>query len=461
MCSPGRLRRFVPLWFIAMALGTALPINAVGAASLQVFVNCSSTAGGQTGSRLSPFRDIATAVATGRALGASYSDIKITVLPGTCSVSSPIVIDFPVRVQGSSVLNFDVEGWPLGTVQAGTDSRVEATAALGANPVFVVEPAAGASTLNGVSIRNLSIVGSPSGTSGSPAETLRIRDTQNLEVTDLVITAHAGKERVSPSAGIDLAGSSGYVKKSCVTGMAACGICIAGGTAGSPATVNVIQNRSVAHGAGALLLAGTGVTGGGTLTVQVNNNDFADNATGNLDFGIRVMAIGSRDLELPNSAHVAAYVNGNRLANNRYQLIVDAGFPPRNNGPVPATSCADEFPYSAEMSVQLNNNTVVNTTITQSPALVATSRAQVRLAPNNPNSKLVLWQYLSGSSVSILDPELSLTSAAPPFPFRDDAPLNDPFVNPTDGGSCVADLTPEHLANLVSYNGFALTGSNF
>jgi len=449
------------MWAVTVAISMALPVTTASAASLQLFVDCASGGTVVNGSRQKPFHDIASAVAAGRAQRSGYSDIKISVLPGTCNVSSTIVIDFPVRVQGSSVLNFDSDGRPVGTVQNGTDSRVIAADAIGANPVFAVEPPSGAQSVVGVTITNFSIVGTPSVTRGTQAATISVRNAQNLMISDLVVAAPAGKELASPTAGIDLTGTSGYLKKSYVKGVSACGICIAGGTSESPAVVNVIQNRSVANGAGGLLLAGTGVTGGDSLTAQINNNSFADNTTGAQGFGVRIIAIGSSLLELPNSAFLTAHLNGNSFANNRYQLIVDAGFPPRNKGPIPSTSCADEYPYLANMNIYLNSNAVTNTAITKSSGLVTTTRAQVWLAPNNPNGKSVLWQYLFGSSISIFDPELALTGASSQSPFLYDVPEADPFLNPTDGGSCAADWVNEALGDYVSYNGATLTGRNF
>jgi hypothetical protein len=159
---------------------------------------------------------------------------------------------------------------------------------------------------------------------------------------------------------------------------------------------------------------------------------------------------------------VTLYANGNEFSNNRYALIVDAGFPPRNKAPLPATTCADQTPYAGHVTVQFNDNSVIPGSATQSPALVTTTRAQVWLAPNNANSKLVLWQYLHGSTISIFDPALTLTTAGSSSPFRYDAPGNDRFLNGgADGGVCQDDYSQEWLGNAVSYNGSNLLDKNF
>jgi hypothetical protein len=243
-----------------------------------------------------------------------------------------------------------------------------------------------------------------------------------------------------------------------VSNVSACGFCIAGGTPVSPAYVYIIQNRAVANGAGSLLLIGTFEDGGATLTAQVNNNALSDNVKGTLGFGIRVAAIGSAKLAAPNDGHVTLYANGNEISNNRYALIVDAGFPPRNMAPLPATACADETPYKGHVSVQFNDNSVIPGPATLSPALVTTTRAQVWLA----NSKMVLWQYLHDSTISIFDPSLTLTGPGLSSPFHHDVPETDGYENGVpDGGVCSYDYSREFLGNSVSYNGSNLLGKNF
>lgn len=445
-----RLRAFligVALWFGMLGSPTSQAL-----AAYQLYVLDSAPPGG-TGSLQQPFNDIGTAVNAGRLLSASWGIIQINVAAGNYSVSSPIVIDYPLTLQGAAVLDFDLDGRPIGSVQTGTETRVTASATLGDNPVFYVRPKPGALSVAVINISRMMLKGSIAApTSGA----LRLEKAQAFTVSDLVV--NGAVTRVSPTAGIDVVASTGTLKRSFVAGHGSCGICVGAGTATSPAAVTLQQNRSKSNGAGGLLLSGTAfplieVSQG--LTAQVLNNDLSDNSTGNQGFGIRTIAIGTTVPPPQTIGRVTAQFNGNRIANNRYALIVDAGFPRRNNLPLPSTSCLDTRTFGGQLTLQLNANSVSGSIV--SPALVTTTRAQVWLAPaNNP---IAGWQYLHGASVLIQDPSLSLGGYGA---FRYEHPQADTFVNASGGGFCANDVSPELLGNLVIYNSNILPyGRNF
>jgi hypothetical protein len=252
-------------------------------------------------------------------------------------------------------------------------------------------------------------------------------------------------ESVFALTGIDAQASSGYIKRSYVTGVGACGICVSAGTSASPANVNVLNNRSVMNGAGGLLLQGTSfplVEVSESLQAQVNNNDLSQNTTAPQGFGVRVIAL-AQTVPLPQVAGKATIsLNGNRLTNNRYALVVDAGFPRRNALPWPSATCLDTRTFTGQLSVSLNDNVIGPSSVT--PALVSFTRSQVFQAPAaNP---IAGWQYLHNASISIADPALTLGGTDG---FRIDHQEVDQFV----GGNCPGDLVPEPLGNRLTYNG--------
>lgn len=448
----GRLNRIRAFLSASAGLVLLTTGSQAGAAALTLFVDCSLPAGSGTGSAQQPFSSIGAAVDAGRPLVGTYGPIKISIAPGTCNVSNPIVVDYSVRIQGSSVLDFDQSGRPVGTVQSNTDTRVVAGAGLGTNAVFTVQPAVGAATVRVVYVSNLSIIGAE-GATAAPAAMITVQKAQAVTVSDLVIRGAAAG--VVPGAGIDLSASTGYVQRSYVKGASACGICITGGSAVSPAAMVVTQNRAMGNGAGGLLLAGTGANGGATLTVQVNNNAFSDNSTGKQGFGIRAMAIGTAIVDAPNTGTVTAQITNNEMARNRYGMIIDAGWPPRNN--LTGTACLDNSAYVGKLTLSLSGNTGPAQTSTEAPALLTTTRAQVWLN----NQKLVRWQYLHNSTIIISDPSLTLSNGSNPSPFPHDAPLTDAFLNGgTDGGACSGDYRQEALGNTVIYNSSFLQGEN-
>jgi hypothetical protein len=309
---------------------------------------------------------------------------------------------------------------------------------LGVNPVIFVRPATGVPVVNGVTIANLTVEGTTEGSSTSPTETVKLQKVQGFAVTDLIVRG------VTAFTGIDTSASSGYIKRSYVTGALACGICVSAGTTASPATVNVLNNRSVQNTGGGLLLQGTSFPlreVSESLQAQVNNNDLSQNDTAPLGFGVRIFALG-QVVPTPQVAGKATVsLNGNRLANNRYALVVDAGFPRRNTLPLSSGIC-DARTFTGQLSVSLNDNTIGPSSVT--PALVSFTRSQVFQAPSgNPISA---WQYLHNASISIADPALTLGGTAG---FRIDHQEIDQFV----GGNCANDVIAEPLGNRLTYNG--------
>lgn len=134
---------------------------------------------------------------------------------------------------------------------------------------------------------------------------------------------------------------------------------------------------------------------------------------------------------------VRARLVGNRIADNRTGLMIDAGFPARNRR---ASGC-DERTFSGQLGLSLRGNSVTGSL--QRPSLVTFTRGQVITNA----SPLRDWQYLHDATFSIDDPELTLEEGLFDHAFAD------PFVNDaSNGGACPADETAEPLANSLIYN---------
>src|SRR5262245_36007674 len=80
---------------------------------------------GGNGSGKAPYGTIADAVARAESLGGAV----VVVEPGRYEVSSTIRIQSPIDLRGSNVMEVDSDGWPTGSVAAGTESRIVGTAA--------------------------------------------------------------------------------------------------------------------------------------------------------------------------------------------------------------------------------------------------------------------------------------------------------------------------------------------
>jgi len=421
-------------------LVAALP-SAAFAASLHLHVRASAGDGGD-GSALLPFNDLVSAVDAGRQNASRYSEITISVEPGEYTIRRTIQLDYSVKLQGSAIPVFDADGWPTDTSQPGSETILKAAESLGNSPVLLVTAAADASNVAGVSVAGFTVVGTARQTSQA---TVIIQKAQGFAVSEVLVNSNGA------FSGVYILAASGAIKKSYVSGAITCGICLGAGNEVSPATVDIVQNRLVQNGSGALLLAGTAYPLpeiGDLLTVRVLNNDLSRHTTGNQGFGIRIFTTGTVVPMPQTSGSVIAKINGNRIADNRYGLIIDAGFPRRNI----AGTCGDTRRFTGRIAVKFHDNVVARSAVT--PALLTFTRAQVFLNPTG--SPLSAWQYLHGASFSIDDPGLSLGGVIGANAFQIDHPYVDPFDNAAGTGTCQDDEVREPLENLLSYNGVTI-----
>lgn len=392
-----------------------------------IHVDDGAAAGGN-GSGERPYNNLPDAVAAARA---SSTQVVIKVEPGDYPLSSPLVLDFPVELRGSNeaVVAPD-DPWPTGSIVAGTETRVFATAAIGSQPLIKIGRS-DATVLTGVSISGFTFQGS------SAAQEIVLTRVQRYLVADNVFRAPANFAFQSNA-------SSGELKANYFSGVGTAAI-FNGGYPESPSNIVASGNRAVGNNLGGILLNGASIDIpelGDHLQAVVRDNDLSNN-TGNQGFGLRLFIL-RRDMGAPgdtqSEAHIDAVIRDNRLVGNRIGVIVDAGFPYRS-----VAGVCDPRTYSGTINLDLFGNTLNSSQV--SPALITFTRFNAALNP----SLLPLWQYLHGATFEISDNDGTLASA------RIDHPATDPFVGP-----CPGDETHEPLDNTLIYNGVTLpNGRNF
>jgi hypothetical protein len=432
--------RGVETWLALLLLAPAsLSLAASPARStLVLHVDDDAPPGGDgTGAR--PFDEVRDAVAAARRRASSYPKVIIRLAPGRYPVAATLRIDFPVRILGSNEPDLDDDGWPAGTARPDTETTLEATACDldggTALPMILIGGAAGAGVRE-IWLTRLTL----HGFSGCPV--LQIQRAQGFRMTDSIVRgAPPGVVRARATLGIDVAASSGVIARNHVSGVQVCGLCIGGGTATSPASVTLADNRSVDNNGGGLLLGGSAVPVAGTeglLEAWVTRNDLSLNQGTAQGFGLRVVVIQPLGPGDEPRGRVRARITDNRIADDRIGLMIDAGFPARNRKP----SGCDERTFSGQLSLVLRGNSVTGSL--QRPALVTFTRGQVI----TNGSPLRDWQYLHDATFAIDDPDLTLGEGLFDHPFAD------PFVNDaSNGGACLADEAAEPLANTLVYNG--------
>jgi hypothetical protein len=417
-------------WLFVLLVGFA--IDAHSATHQIIHVDDNALTGGD-GTAAKPYNTIAAAVARARVVG---GDPTIKVEPGLYELASTIIIDIPLDLVGSSVLEIDSNGWPTGVASPGTETRIVGLAALGTLPLVSVGRTDGV-VMNDVNIRGFSFEGGPGG-----GNDINLQRVQNFSVIANVFTGPSPL----PMTGVTITGifpvaSSGSIVGNYIAGEG-CGTCITAGYPSSPAYLQFTGNRSVHNQNGGLLLNGSsfGIPDhGDQLDVLVLGNDLSEN-TGANSFGMRVFVVRKDLPDTQSRGNVNALILSNHLFGNQIGISIDAGFPyrqapiPPPNGPL----VCDTRVYSGTLNLVLTGNALSGSLLT--PALISFTREQATL---NPAQQQKSWQYLHNAAYIITDPQGSLAG------YTKDHPSADPFV----GGLCAADTTHELLGNTLIYNG--------
>jgi len=406
-------------------------ISAQSATPKVIYVDANAPLGGK-GTAAKPFNTIGDAVDRARTVG---GDPIIKVEPGRYELASTIIIDIPLDLVGSNVMEIDSNGWPTGVIQPGTETLVIGLAALGQLPLVSVG-APDPLVMNDVNIQGFTFEGGPGG--GNDIDLKRV---QNFSVSANVVTGPSPLPMTGTTiTGIFPAASSGSIVGNYIAGEG-CGTCITAGYPGSPAYLQFTGNRSVKNKNGGLLLNGSSFgipEHGDQLNVLVLGNDLSENTDSN-SFGLRIYVIRKDLPDTQSSGNVNALILSNRLFGNQIGISIDAGFPYRQTKIPPKTGSlvCDTRVYSGSLNITLFGNTLSGSLLT--PGLISFTRVTATLDPTQQMS----WQYLHNATYIITDPQGSLAG------YLKDDPSTDPFV----GGLCAADVASEILGNTLTYNG--------
>ena len=396
-----------------LTLAVAAPATAIAGQGDVIHVDDDALIGGNGSSRF-PYQNIADALAEART---TSETVVIDVASGNYPVSSPLVIDRPLDLRGTSSLAEGDDGWPTGEVAPGTETRLFGTSTLGTQPL-IAPGRPDRTVVHGISIRGFVFEGTPGGIS------VLLRRVQNFSLKDNVFRAPA-------FLGMQSVASSGVISGNHFGGVGT-GAVLTGGYPASPSSVRFTGNRSVANNLGGLLLNGASLgipELGDRLDAVVLDNDLSDNSlTPRFSFGLRLFIL-RRDPGAPgdsqSAGNVRAVVKDNRIAGNELGMSMDAGFPYRQVG-----ATCDPRDFTGTIDLQLKDNVLTGSLL--APALVTFTRNDAAL----DLGALRRWQYLHDATFAISDPQAGRRVDRPPS--------GTPFLGP-----CQGDATNEALGNAL------------
>ena len=261
---------------VVVALAALLATPAQTAPATVIHVDDDALAGGDGSGRF-PYDNLTEALARARTEAGA---VAINVAPGDYAIDSSLVIDRPLELRGSSVLEHDDTGWPTGAVAAGTETRIRGTATLGTQPLLDVGRA-DAVVIEGVGIRGFVFEGTLGG-----IEVL-VRRVQGYAIQGNVF-------RPPGFLGLQTVASSGRVAGNHFSGVDT-GAILAGGYPASPSKVTFTGNRSVHNNLGGVLLNGASIRIpelGDQLEAVIRGNDLSNNfRSPNDGFGARLFIL--------------------------------------------------------------------------------------------------------------------------------------------------------------------------
>ena len=257
-----------------------------------------------------------------------YSGTAIGPVTGTTE-AFPMIVDVPdITLHGAFVMGLDEFGRATGVGAAADQTTLASIERLpvlnGAQtPIFVANAHPGGSAGNGLTVEGFVFQSGP-----APMTPAGGQGVLSMRVTGLTIRGNRFQGFQSP---IDLRASSADVLQNQTEGSGACDICPA-----APGTYSVVGNLILAGG-----IEGVAPVGVVTLAVPSGVEPYAIPATAEAWFEIRNNAVHDHS-RLPVGSGVRVSVKGmapsvhntthaiiadNLLANDRFGIIVDAGFP--------------------------------------------------------------------------------------------------------------------------------------
>jgi hypothetical protein len=408
-------------------------------ALVQLHVNVAAAPGGN-GSASAPYQNLPDAVAAARGLwlAAANGDLRIVIriAPGVYLLTAPLVLDIPnLQLQGSNKMLVDADGWPSGNLKPGTETKITIASSFLDGPLLHVRASSAVLTGHGVTIQNLSLDGN-NRVVGSDGHIITIRQVRDFTVKGCIVTGRA-------FIGIDSRASSGKIIENYITDVG-CGACIGAGNASSSADVLFSGNRSVNNSLGGVLLGGSGFELPGifdSLSAVIEGNDLSNNALiPRFSFGLRIFVI-RRDPPDPfnqSTGNVTALIVGNRINNNEFGVVIDAGFPYRTS----LGEC-DSRTYTGTLALTFKDNQILGNLLT--PALITFTRETAAVDPLelDPTVFSTAWKYLHGATFIITDKKNNLAGYWLDHPVADPV---DPSVDYCGEGGAL-------LGNRLTING--------
>ena len=284
----------------------------------------------------------------------------------------PMIVDVPeITLRGALVMGLDEAGRATGigaTADETTLSSIERLPTLNGapTPIIVANAHPGGSSSSGLTVEGFVFRSGP-----DPAAAAAGQGVLSLRVTGLTIRGNRFHAFINP---VDLRASSADVFQNHAAGTGACDLCLVG-----PGTYRAIGNRILAGGI-------EGIITGPALTLpvpsgvepyelpatsetwaEIRNNEVRDHLRVAAGAAIRVDAVGLGAPNVHGTTH--AVVRDNLIVNNRFGMIVHAGFP---------TAAGN---LKGDVDVTLGGNTIAQSC--QAKLLVGLSRQNTALGLAN------------------------------------------------------------------------------
>ncbi len=339
----------------------------------------------------------------------------------------PLLVNMPnVQIRGSSQI-IPEDGLPSGSLVEGTETLIQANPPLGNNQrIMLIVPTSDGMVGNQVGVEGMVFDGKAPPRAGDSNRVVAFDRVDRFTFTGNIVRGGAF--------GLFVIASSGDISGNYFAGNG-CGTCISAGD------VRFSGNRSIANTAGGILMNGTGEVvphdlgrynstfavlpfGSAifdTVVVEVSGNDLSsNNATPTFSFGIRCFMFAPLRPAAQTSASVTVNAHANRIENNAFGVVIDAGFPRRLRPDGTPT-----VPLQGTFRGNFENNEVSDNL--QTPALITFTRSTAALDPSQLNQ----FKYLHDSTF-----ELTYTDGQ-----LDGYWFDHPFVDLFDGALLNNELT--------------------
>ncbi len=380
MITPRRITLLIASTLLVLALPMLLAPPAL-AQQADLYVNAAAALGGD-GSSGNPFLRITDAVARARGIrnGGSSAQIVIHVAPGayvgSYTTPGPRIEPLPIRLDvsglellGSTLMQRDERGWPTAAIEPGSETSLRADAPIiDSTQLLVVASTNPEAVVERVTIAQLSL------DTTNADEGLLVVRAQDFTVRDNYVKGGTN------STAIDIFRSSGQILGNYATGETY-GVGIGPGNPSSPAKVVVSGNRFVGNRNAGVILVGSDKLPlpEAALSAVVCGNDLSNNSDPgqvNLGLGLRVFAISMG--ASATSGSVTATICNNRIRNNNFGVMMDAGFARRAQNFIP-----DPRLYTGTFHLTFEDNEIAGNIRT--PALISFTRFSSSLNPDQLN----------------------------------------------------------------------------